>query len=317
MTELVVPGMSQEVCVAIGNFDGVHRGHGAMLAELRQLSRRLGVAAVAVTFDRHPISVLRPGSAPPLLTTLEDRLQLLRWSGVDDVAVLPVTADLLQMTAEEFFEKLLCRQFRARGIVEGPNFHFGRNRAGDVRLLRDLCDAAGLQFQEASVVVDSGEMISSSRIRELSGQGLLRQATELLGHPYRLRGVVQHGAERGRTLGFPTANLGQIGTLIPSHGVYAGMTHIADQWYPVAVNLGPNPTFADQRDKVECHIVGYSGDLYGQQLAVDLLAELRPLRTFGSVVDLVEQIRRDVAACVECVRDSDPGVRWRTTQLIR
>ncbi len=311
MTELVVPGMSQEVCVAIGNFDGVHRGHGAMLAELRQLSRRLGVAAVAVTFDRHPISVLRPGSAPPLLTTLEDRLQLLRWSGVDDVAVLPVTADLLQMTAEEFFEKLLCQQFRARGIVEGPNFHFGRNRAGDVRLLRALCDAAGMQFQEASVVVDSGEMISSSRIRELSGQGLLRQATELLGHPYRLRGVVQHGAERGRTLGFPTANLGQIGTLIPAHGVYAGMTQIADQWYPVAVNLGPNPTFADQRDKVECHIVGYSGDLYGQQLAVDLLTELRPLRTFGSVVDLVEQIRRDVAACVECVEVSPLAMEWK------
>ncbi len=317
MTELVVPGMSQEVCVAIGNFDGVHRGHGAMLAELRQLSRRLGAAAVAVTFDRHPITVLRPGSAPPLLTTLEDRLQLLRWAGVDDVAVLPVTAELLQMTAEEFFERILCRQFRARGIVEGPNFHFGRNRAGDVRLLRALCDAAGMQFQEASVVVDSGEMISSSRIRELLGRGMLRLATELLGHPYRLRGVVQHGAERGRTLGFPTANLGEIGTLIPAHGVYAGMTHITDQWYPVAVNLGPNPTFADQRDKVECHIVGYSGDLYGQQLAVDLLSELRPSRTFGSVVDLVEQIRRDVAACVECVRDSDLGGRWRTTQLIR
>ncbi len=317
MTELVVPGMSQEVCVAIGNFDGVHRGHGAMLAELRQLSRRLGVAAVAVTFDRHPITVLRPGSAPPLLTTLEDRLQLLRWAGVDDVAVLPVTAELLQMTAEEFFERILCRQFRARGIVEGPNFHFGRNRAGNVRLLRSLCDAAGMQFQEASVVVDSGEMISSSRIRELLGRGLLRQATELLGHPYRLRGFVQRGAERGRTLGFPTANLGEIGTLIPAHGVYAGMTHITDQWYPVAVNLGPNPTFADQRDKVECHIVGYSGDLYGQQLAVDLLSELRPSRTFGSVVDLVEQIRRDVAACVECVWDSDLGGRWRTTQLIR
>lgn len=311
MTELVVPGMAQEVCVAIGNFDGVHRGHGAMLAELRQLSRRLGVAAVAVTFDRHPISVLRPGSAPPLLTTLEDRLQLLRWAGVDDVAVLPVTAELLQMTAEEFFERILCRQFRARGIVEGPNFHFGRNRAGDVRLLSSLCDAAGMQFQEASVVVDSGEMISSSRIRELLGRGMLRLATELLGHPYRLRGFVQRGAERGRTLGFPTANLGEIGTLIPAHGVYAGMTRIAGQWYPVAVNLGPNPTFADQRDKVECHIVGYSGDLYGQQLAVDLLSELRPSRTFGSVVDLVEQIRRDVGECVKYVDVSHLAMEWK------
>lgn len=299
MISPVVPNTVRNSCIAIGNFDGVHRGHCAMLQQLRQLAVRLAVPAVAVTFDPHPIAILRPEFTPPILTTLLDRIQLLRDAGVDDVVVLPVTRELLQMSPQQFFQEVVLNHFQARGLVEGPNFHFGRNREGNVQLLRTLCYSAGLEFQEVPAISNAGEMISSSLIRELLSQRSLHAATQLLGHPYRIRGTVQHGAERGRTLGFPTANLGDVPNLIPAHGVYAGVSHIEGCTFPAAVSIGPNPTFADQRLKIECHFPGFSGNLYDQEIAVDLLAEIRPLRSFASVTELVQQITTDIRKCQE------------------
>ncbi len=270
-----------------------------MLQQLRQLAVRFSVPAVAVTFDPHPIAILRPEFTPPILTTLQDRIQLLRRAGVDDVVILPVTRELLQMSPQQFFQEVILNHFQARGLVEGPNFHFGRNREGNVQLLRTLCLSAGLEFQEVPAISNADQMISSSLIRELLSRRSLLAATQLLGHPYRVRGTVQHGAERGRTLGFPTANLGDVPNLIPAHGVYAGVSHINGRSFPAAVSIGPNPTFADKRLKIECHFPGFSGNLYDQQIAVDLLAEIRPLRSFSSVTDLVQQITTDVGICQE------------------
>lgn len=302
-----VPFSARRGCIAIGNFDGVHLGHAHMLSALSQMAQRRDTVAVAVTFDPHPIAVLRPEFTPPILTTISERISLLRNAGADEVVVLPVTTGLLQMTAEQFFNEVVCRQFEATGIVEGPNFHFGRDRRGDVARLQSLCRDAQIECIVMEPLNSDGEMISSSRIRELLCQRSLVQAVQLLGHPYRLTGIVRHGAQRGRQIGFPTANLFSIQTLLPAHGVYAAITIIGDRTYPVAVSIGPNPTFGEHREKIECHIDGFSGDLYDTELHIDLLSELRPLQSFGSVNDLIQQIGHDVERC------RLHAARWQTS----
>lgn len=281
-------------CVAIGNFDGVHLGHAVMLTALRNLAAEQGTQAVAVTFDPHPIAVLRPEVTPPILTTVEYRIELLRAAGADSVIVLPVTKALLEMTAEQFFHTVIVDTFHAKGVVEGPNFRFGRGRKGDTAMLQGFCDRASVPCRIVSPIEIDGQLISSSRIRELLGSRALRQAMDLLGHPYRMTGVVRRGAGRGAGLGFPTANLAEIATLLPAHGVYGGQTILDGKCHPVAVSIGPNPTFGEHREKVECHIDGFNGDLYDKVLWVDLLSEIRPLQSFDSIERLVQQIREDV-----------------------
>ncbi len=303
MTRLPIPVTAEQLhsCVAIGNFDGVHLGHSAMLRELRELASQLGTAAVAVTFDPHPIAVLRPEFTPPVLTAIEDRIELLRAAGADSVLVLPVTKSLLEMTAEQFFSDVVVDTFHAQGVVEGPNFRFGKNRVGDTALLERYCQQAAIACRVVKPVETNGQLVSSSDIRELICKRALRHAIQLLGHPYRMTGVVRKGAGRGARIGFPTANLTDVKTLLPAHGVYAGMVMFNGIRHPVAVSIGPNPTFGEHREKVECHIHNFSGDLYGQTLHVDLLSEVRPLESFDSVDALVRQIRADVAATCQIV----------------
>lgn len=301
MISLQVPSDLLGGCISIGNFDGVHTGHATMLRALKELATSLSKPAVAVTFDPHPIVLLRPEYAPPVLTTPEERIRLLKQCGMDGVVVLPVTWELLEMSPLQFFNDVIQHGFQATGIVEGPNFQFGKDRAGTVATLKELCTSADMNFRVAQAVEDASQMVSSSRIRTLLTERALSQAVKLLGHPYRLTGFVEQGAQRGRTIGFPTANLTGIGSLIPANGVYAGRTEIDSKHYAVAVSIGPNPTFADQRQKIECHIVGYSGDLYSKRLAVDLLHDIRPLCSFPSVDALIQQIQTDVSECVRLV----------------
>jgi riboflavin kinase/FMN adenylyltransferase len=292
--KLLVPAAATGGCISVGNFDGVHLGHASMLRELKAMASSCGVKAVAVTFDPHPIAVLRPEFTPPILTTPSERSSLLKACGADEVVVLPVTTSLLQMPPVTFFEEIVLNGFLATGIVEGPNFHFGRDRLGNANVLQELCRQHGLRCRIVTAVDSGSAMISSSRIRELLCARALRQAVELLGHPYRMTGIVKQGAGRGRTIGFPTANLTEIQTLLPAHGVYCGQTQIDGHVYPVAASIGPNPTFGEHREKIECHIAGFAGDLYGQELSVDLLQELRPLQSFDSVDKLIQQIQSDV-----------------------
>ena len=294
-------------CVAIGNFDGVHLGHAVMLKTLRELAAEQGAQAVAVTFDPHPIAVLRPEFTPPILTTVEDRIALLCAAGADSVIVLPVTKSLLEMTAEQFFHAVILDTFHAKGVVEGPNFRFGRDRKGDTAMLQGFCERASVPCRIVSPVETNGQFISSSLIRELICSRALRQAVELLGHPYRMTGVVRRGAGRGAGLGFPTANLLEIATLLPAHGVYAGRTTLDGRDYPVAVSIGPNPTFGEHREKVECHIDGFCGDLYDRKLQVDLLSEIRPLQSFDSIERLVQQIREDVETTRSMLKNYEFG----------
>lgn len=301
MLQITVPEPLRNCCLTLGNFDGVHRGHRQILSAVRRLADDLKVPAVAVTFSPHPLALLRPGGAPPVITSIAERTRLLLASGVDRVFVLPVTAQLLQMTAVEFFDSVLLTSFSARGIVEGPNFHFGRGRDGNAALLRTLCQRSGVTFVEVPSLDDSTGMISSSRIRELLAAGQLGEAVSQLGHPLRVTGEVTTGAQRGRTLGFPTANLAGIEGMLPANGVYGGRCEVGGSRFAVAISLGPNPTFAEERQKVECHLVGFSGDLYGQRLSVDLLTEIRPLRSFASVDELRAQITADIKAVIRRV----------------
>jgi riboflavin kinase/FMN adenylyltransferase len=284
--------------VAVGNFDGVHLGHAAIVTRLREAATRAGVPAVAMTFDPHPASVLRPAEAPTPLTTPERRADLLRGLGVDVVCVQPADTGLMALEAEAFFATILRDRHGARAIVEGTDFRFGSRRRGDISLLADLAAAAGIGLEVVPPVVVDGEPVSSSRIRGLVAAGRIREARSLSTADYRLTGTVVVGARRGGTLGFPTANLADLVTLLPALGVYAARVRVEGRDHVAAVHVGPNATFGESRVSVEVHLVGFSGDLYGRRLDVDFLDRVRDTRRFASVEDLKAQLADDVATAV-------------------
>ena len=297
-----LPPEARGGAVAIGNFDGVHRGHARLIERLVQRARECGGPAVVLTFDPHPVRLLRPESCPPPLTWTERKAELLNRLGVDRLVAYPTDKALLRLSAKEFFDLIVVNTLDSQAIVEGPNFYFGHNREGDVELLTNLAKSAGITLDVVEPTIADEEMISSSRVRELIGRtGDVEQAAKLLTAPYRLRGIVTHGAGRGMELGFPTANLEGIDTLLPAHGVYAARAWAranaaSDRSWPAAVNIGPNPTFGDKISKVEAHLVGCEESLYGRPLELDFLSRLRDVRQFDSSDELVEQVRRDVEA---------------------
>ncbi|MCE9630003.1 MAG: riboflavin biosynthesis protein RibF [Planctomycetia bacterium] len=290
--------------VAVGNFDGVHVGHAAIAARLRAAAARLGVPGVVLTFDPHPASVLRPERAPTPLTTPRRRAELLLALGVDAVQVQPADAALLALEAEAFYGDVLRGRLRAQGIVEGADFRFGARRTGDVRLLETLCRRDGVELEVVPPVVVDGEPVSSSRLRALIAAGRVRDANTLTTAAYRLSGTVVTGARRGSGIGFPTANLAGITTLLPANGVYAARAHVAGEPFAAAVHVGPNVSFGESAISVEAHLVGFRGDLYGQSLDVDFLDRVRETRRFDTVDDLKAQLAIDVAAATGIVAEA-------------
>jgi riboflavin kinase/FMN adenylyltransferase len=295
--EQPAPPESRAGALSIGNFDGVHRGHAGLLTALRREASRLAGPAIALTFDPHPLQLLRPDRFQPVLTTVADRATLLQ-EHANHVIVLRTTMELLHLTADEFFQRVIRQSLAARAVVEGPNFGFGRDRGGTIEALAGLCGQAGIAFTVVPVLEYEGKTVSSSRVREVLLRGKVWEAGTLLGRPYRLRGQVGVGQKRGRTIGFPTANLEQFPTLVPGDGVYAVRVHLTaagnSQTWPGAANIGPNPTFGENARKVEVHVLGFQGDLYGQSIAVDFVERLRDTRSFADANDLVAQLRKDV-----------------------
>jgi riboflavin kinase/FMN adenylyltransferase len=294
------PPSARGAFVTVGNFDGVHRGHQRLIGRLRDRADAAGVAALAITFDPHPVTILRPDKAPVPLVWPEREVSLLREAGATEVAVFLTGRWLLDLTAGEFFQRVIRGQLAPRGMVEGPNFAFGHDRQGDVTILREWCGAAGIEFEVVSPLEDDGQLISSSRIRAAISRGDVEEARRLLSRPHRVRGIVTHGAGRGAGLGIPTINLDEIDTLIPLDGVYATRAWIGGDpfdrtgGWAAACNIGPNPTFGEQIRKVEAHLIGFAGDLYGQTVELDFLARLRPTRAFAGLEDLLAQIRTDI-----------------------
>ncbi len=285
----------QHGALTVGNFDGVHLGHQALLAELARQARHVGGPAVALTFDPHPVRLLRPDKAPPLLTTVAQRAELLHRYGADCVLIVRTTPEMLQLTARAFFERVIRDHIRPRVIVPGFNFAFGHNREGTAEKLAEFCQEAGINAVQVPPTRLGDDTVSSSRIRAALTTGDAQLAAAMLGRAYSVTGVVGAGQRRGAQIGFPTANLHDIQTLIPANGVYAGRGHVARESWPAAVNVGPNPTFGENARKVEVHLIGFEGDVYGQTLTVEFHERLRDTRRFASVQDLVEQLKRDVA----------------------
>jgi len=281
--------------VTVGNFDGVHRAHHQLVAVTREEARRAGGPAVVVTFDPPPLALLNPAAAKQPLTTSADRFALLQAAGAERVVVLRTEAALLALSPEAFFEDVLIGLFDAKTVVEGYNFRFGRNRGGDTNALRELCTGAGRGFVEVPPLLEDAEAISSSRIRSALLAGDVTAAARWLGRRYAIAGTVVAGAQRGRTIGFPTANLAGVGTLLPKDGVYAVRVLLEDAEFAGAANIGPNPTFGEAAPKIEVHILDFAEDLYGQTLKVEFAARLRETRPFASVDELSAQLQQDVA----------------------
>lgn len=294
----------QPLVIAVGTFDGVHLGHQAILRACREMAEAGGGQAAALTFEPHPRRVLEPGSALPLLTPLAQRVALLRRHGADLVAVMRFDRTLASMEPEAFVDSVLRGRLGAKGVVVGFNFTFGRGRRGDARMLRELGERAGLPVRVVPPVRVSGQVVSSSAVRRLLEEGRAGEARELLGRPYRLEGTVVRGEGRGRTLGFPTANVATDPLqLLPADGVYVALL---DGMAAVAV-VGTRPTFGAGPRCLEVHVLGEPGPLYGREVAVDLLEWLRPVARFPDARALAAQIEADRRAAAEYLSASRVG----------
>ncbi|MEV6595309.1 bifunctional riboflavin kinase/FAD synthetase [Actinoplanes sp. NPDC051346] len=294
-----VPGGLGRSVVTIGVFDGVHRGHQAIIGYAVKRARDLGLQSVVVTFDPHPAEVVRPGSHPAVLTEAVRKAELIERLGVDALCVVPFTPAFSHLGPEEFVHDVLVDALHAAVVVEGDNFRFGHRAAGDMALLARLGRTFGFTVEEAPLVTEDGLVFSSTYIRSCVDAGDVRAAAEALGRPHRLGGVVVRGDQRGREIGFPTANLMcHRYAAIPADGVYAArLVRGGDQGGPLnaAVSVGTNPTFSGRERRVEAFVLDFDGDLYGERVSLDFVAHLREQRVYTGIDPLVAQIRQDVA----------------------
>ena len=285
--------------LSIGNFDGVHRGHQALLAHARAVREKTpGASLAVVTFEPHPLTVLRPEKAPPRLTCVQAKRELLAAQGVEDLVELAPEPAVLNLTAQEFWA-ILRDDVRPTHLVEGSEFNFGKGRGGNIARLKEWSANSRIRLHiveevEAELLDMRIAPVSSTVIRYLLAYGRARDAAICLGRHYALRGEVVKGFQRGRTIGVPTANLRCDGQLIPADGVYAGRCAVAGRAYPAAVSIGTLPTFGDHSLHVEAHLIGFAGDLYGQTLSVEVLDWLREQIKYPNLDALKARISRDV-----------------------
>ena len=289
--------------LTVGSFDGVHRGHQAVLAELIRVARERGLESAVITFDPHPLEVVNPTAVPRLLTVQEEKLEQLR-AVVTRVEVLPFTAELAHLGPEEFIREVLLARFGMRHLVLGYDHGFGRERSGDVALLRRLGADAGFEVDEVGAVRDGGQPISSTLIRTAVAHGDLASATRWLGRPYSLRGVVARGAGRGKTIGIPTINLPTPDPrkLLPPDGVYAARVIWRGARYDAMMNQGPRPTFGVAERGLEAHLFDFSEELYGETVTVEWVRRLRDVQRFPSRDALVAQLARDARAARDSLK---------------
>ncbi|MEV1289999.1 bifunctional riboflavin kinase/FAD synthetase [Micromonospora sp. NPDC049679] len=292
------PGGWGRSVVTIGVFDGVHRGHQATIGHAVKRARDLGVQSVVVTFDPHPAEVVRPGSHPAVLTEPARKAELIEALGVDVLCVVPFTPEFSRVPAEGFVHDILVEHLHAALVVVGQNFRFGHKAAGTVALLEQLGRTFGFGVEDAPLVSDNGTVFSSTYIRACVDAGDVVAAAAALGRPHRVEGVVVRGDQRGRELGFPTANLlTHRHAAVPADGVYAawlvrGGAH--GSRLPAAVSIGTNPTFSGRERRVEAYVLDFEGDLYGERLGLDFVAHLREQRRYEGIEPLVAQITEDV-----------------------
>jgi riboflavin kinase / FMN adenylyltransferase len=289
--------------LTVGSFDGVHRGHQAVLAELARRARAAGLGSVVLSFEPHPLEVVNPSAAPRLLTLTDEKRELLA-AAVERVEFLPFTAALAGLDAERFTREVLVGRFGVRQLVVGYDHGFGRGRSGDVELLRRLGTRGGFEVTAVEAVRDGGQPISSTLIRAAVAHGDLAAAERWLGRPYSTRGVVERGLGRGRTLGIPTINLAALDPrkLLPPDGVYAVRVEWRRVRYGGMMNQGARPTFGIAERALEIHLFDFDEDLYGEAVTVEWVRRLRNVQTFPSRDALVEQLARDARAAQDSLK---------------
>lgn len=290
----IAPG--RDAAVTIGKFDGVHRGHQHLVTNLIERAHAEGLASVVVVLYPNPATVLRPGTVVSYLTSLEERLQLLRRLGADSVGIIPFTSELAQLSARDF-ASLLVEELSMRLLYVGPDFALGRRREGTVGALRKIGGDMGFRVETAELLARDGEKVGSSAVRQALADGDVEEVARLLGRPFTLGGPVVAGAHRGAGLGFPTANIAiGLDRVLPAFGVYVTRAFIRENEYLSCTNIGVRPTFdAEPRPTVEAFILDFDGDIYGQDIRIELLHRLRDELKFDSVDDLVTQMHRDIS----------------------
>lgn len=306
--------------LTIGNFDGVHRAHQQLLAQAGLFSANTGGPVVVLTFEPHPLVIVAPDKAPARLSTLDEKLAHLRDAGADVTVVARSEPNLLGLEAERFVEKVLIEQFHPTHIVEGPSFGFGRDRRGNPELLRHeaakfgcevhIVDPVTLQLDEDNLV-----MVSSSLIRRLIVEGKVRRAGLCLGRPYTLSGTVVEGDRRGRTLGFPTANLDPKDKLVPGDSVYVGRAVTLGRTFAAAISIGVNPTFGGAQRRIEAHLLDFDEEIYGEQLRLEFVRRLRRPKKFTSPEQLVDQLRLDVEVVRAESSEGTPAIQPEEPQV--
>ncbi|HEY3630760.1 MAG TPA: bifunctional riboflavin kinase/FAD synthetase [Jatrophihabitantaceae bacterium] len=297
--------------VTIGVFDGVHRGHAAIIGRAVEAAREQGLRSVLLTFVPHPSEVVRPGTHPPVLTTLMRRSELVEQLGVDVFCALPFTREFSQLAPAEFAHEALVARLHAATVIVGENFRFGHKAAGDVATLAELGRTFGFTAQGIGLLAEGGTPISATYVRSCVQAGDLDAAAVALGRPHRVDGIVERGDERGRTLGFPTANLRtDTWTAVPADGVYAGRVVRLDEWGrtvgplgDAAISVGTNPTFEVRQRRVEAFVLDFDGDLYGDGLGVEFVHRLRGMERFDGVDALVAQMHDDVKQTRDVLKD--------------
>jgi riboflavin kinase/FMN adenylyltransferase len=282
--------------LTIGNFDGVHLGHQALFRKVVELASERGAHSVALTFDPHPLQVLRPDNPPKLISTFEQKIEQIEHAGIDVLICLPFTMELASTTATDFVEKILVETLGIKDLVVGYDYALGKGREGNIDFLRKKGQELGFKTHVVPAVVVDGMVVSSTNVRKLVAEGEMRKVAKLLGRYYQIRGIVQRGMQRGGpVVGFPTANL-KINSedLCPKPGVYVVQAIYDTHCYGGVVNIGVNPTFGDQELRAEVHIFDFSKDIYGHPLKVNLIQRIRDEKRFSGPDELREQISRDV-----------------------
>ena len=281
--------------ITIGTFDGVHEGHRQIIRKITSLAEETGGESVIITFSPHPRNVINPDHRIYILTTTDEKLELLRTLHVDHVAVVPFSREFSEMDAEEYIRSFLIEKFHPKIIVFGYDHKFGKNRSGDIHLLRKISAKENIRVEEISEQMIHNVTVSSTRIREALLKGDITTATELLGYGYALTGLVVKGDQIGRQLGYPTANMhiDDENKLVPADGVYAVYAHVKNQVYPAMMNIGMRPTFDGKERRLEVNILDFGQDIYGEKLTVTFHAFIRPDKKFNSREELIAAIDQD------------------------
>ena len=292
--------------VTMGNFDGIHRGHQEIFRILRQEAEASGGTSLVITFFPHPLKVLHPDRAPRLITNLQDRVELMECCGIDRVVCLRFNEELAGWEAERFIQEILVRKIGTKKMLVGEDFRFGKNREGDIAFLMEKGESFGYTVQKINPVQVDGMEVSSTRIRQSIQEGRMRESTLMLGRPYNISGTVVTGEKRGRSLGFPTANLATEAELLPPNGVYAVWVVLGEDRRPGVASLGVKPTFSGKQFSIEAHIFDFDQDIYGKFLRMEFVEWIREEKSFPDAHALAEQIDRDAQQARQILEQGPP-----------